>query len=1322
MADLPKAEHPCPRESPPTISIDVPPCTPTTTEPQDIFGMQEFPEQQTANAAVDAAYRTASSLGVGPASEDKVAGIEDYTSSHFDAAQAVKAYCAQHSGVFDHAINVLESFPDLKSFDSTFVEVSKVLVDGMHLLGELHPFVKVMVLPLKLILTFDLTRRQNNKKVTAVKMQILDTATVLFRLRDVHESTITGPDGLPLQDMVHLITRIAEDIKECASACDLYLNKNNLSKMLRSKDYEKRFGDYIKTFNGHQRTLTLRLTVFTSVAIGAANDKLDVQGQGLIMLQGQVERLFRKLDTPREREVQKFIVTKGGPKACVENDVILKELVEKTGESLESLVPARSGKGDGETMKRLLDDARKVLNKELMEDVDQAFSKHMGDFDRKLKAQETHIIDAIGAVIGGLSRGVHTKVKDPDLKMLWEQEKWKGSVHARDFVLALNEYFASKLEHSKPVERTFNFLTTESPPDSPTSSVGDYHLPEFDKHDSQWALAYINLAHQQPLLDVIDTDGSGEINIAEANHFARLRPAGWSLIRWFTLWAAGWHLTVTWYRYRIYKIIGAMLTVVHHVKPANIQAADTYMNSWGIYNVELMLRTTRPTESEYFHKDNTQLKDLAREFHDLEEAKLKSQLKQLRYKLDNIDTLQLVTGAQSSGLRRIEVHLYPLLYLLLQRHLAIMQLACVHDLHADEFPTMSTSLGTIFSAVRYRMKRLGGMFKSNVKDGNEGFKHFAFGMFEQLYCASKQQGRDLRGNTIRHELNEEDDGLKDPENIGPNPDDDPASAMAFFAGIDSGILLNEIPDGPLQLPNPSLETPQSSEDAVEPNGLDGLWTGQLFFPDNSVPYGTTAMQLIQTGDSFSGVAENSTGLLKVTGTIEGSNLVRFTIAWPEGTGYQIECKGPHAPWADTIAGLWAPKADSQEELDTTSNAVTSRRLSLRFVFRRPSSFRTTDGTSRASARWALVIAATTNMIGPTTLRKTRAQMQCSWLVDRLAERKRFIDLAKREMADLQGISTPWGALSEVEAAELQRLKIHLRPCDARVYTSLAEYELQQLVDHGRTCDSCRKRVWGTRYFCRQCTDGILCDGIDLCLECHLQARDICKGLRFTHTKSHTLLKTAHRIHDGDVAHILQQAENVADQVKGRFLQATQAPALRIDGPPQPSSYVNTSQPPVQHQQLRCCYCEKTLSLPFWACFECDGKACVCLDCDAKGSAIGHCGPFCLGTTTSHEKDGSMAYKVNSPKHKPGCCPLAARSNPEHKLSHLLVQAVDTESVAEPQVTNLTLTDVMKKLEEIEDKNSKRLDEIEDNSNKRLDKIEDNFNAMLETLLSELAKE
>jgi hypothetical protein len=37
---------------------------------------------------------------------------------------------------------------------------------------------------------------------------------------------VKGPDGKPLQDMLDLVQRIAGDMQKCASACDLYLNKN----------------------------------------------------------------------------------------------------------------------------------------------------------------------------------------------------------------------------------------------------------------------------------------------------------------------------------------------------------------------------------------------------------------------------------------------------------------------------------------------------------------------------------------------------------------------------------------------------------------------------------------------------------------------------------------------------------------------------------------------------------------------------------------------------------------------------------------------------------------------------------------------------------------------------------------------------------------------------------------------------------------------------------------------------------------------------------------------------------------------------------------
>ncbi|KAJ7744673.1 hypothetical protein B0H16DRAFT_1559793 [Mycena metata] len=1238
-----------PSEAPPNIQVTA--NTPATAARQDpILATQDSTRPQL-NAAIEDSYRAASSLMIDPALAEKDGDTEKKMDSHVRMFDKVNDYCAAYPDVFTQSINVLQKL-DLKSLDITFAEVSRVLLEGVNLLGQLHPFVKVVVTPLELILAFDLTRRQNTKKVTAVKMQILDTATLLFRLRNMRDEEVKGPDGLALPSLANLLKRIADDITECANACDMYLNKKAFFKFIRAKDYEERFGDFIKKFDGHQRSLTLELTTHTAIAVDTANDKLDVQRHDLVIIKDLIERLFRKLDTADERAVQTFIDAKGGAKACIDSDPLLKELAEKTGESLESLLPARAHKADsvrGDERRRVLEDART-------------------DFNRKLKAQETQltgVIEFTGTrVISALYDRLHTKVKDLELQKLWERQKWRGSVEARDFIMSVAEYFASELEHSKPahVEESAANLTTGSAIQSPTSSVGEYH-PHIRNHDGDnWALAYINLAHSQPLLDVIDTDGTGWINIAEINHFTRLRPPNRSLLHWFAFWAAGWQLTVTWYRYRIYSILVVMLRTLHHVKPANIQAANTYMDGQ-IYNVELLLRTTRRTEPD------------SMEFHKLEEDKLKTPLDRLRYNLDNKDTLQLVTGSQSSGPRRIEVHIYPLLYLVLLRHLAIMQLACVHNLHADEFSIMSTSLGTIFSAVNDRMEKLVGMFKSNVKDGKEGFTSFAFGMFSQLY-RDRDIESDAVHNTIHNRQNDEDDGLEDLDNLGPNPDEDEVGAMDFFTGINPSILLNKIPDEPAQLSQP--ETQLSPAKTTASNALDGMWTGKLSFSDGSVPYGTIAMRITAAGENFHGGGGGGGCITaEVAGTFE-ENTLRFTITWPDPYKYWARCKGHYAPWADTIVGTWGEETAESEEV----------KMSLRFVFHRPPSFRGTDASdNRARERWAVAIGATINMFGPTAWRKCRAQLRCSWLVDRLAERKRFVDLARRDIARWQESSTPWGILKDDEAAELQKLKIELRPSDARVYTSLAESQLQQLVDHDCHCNVCSRNIYSTRRFCLQCLDTLHYgrNQVDLCPDCREQT--VVTARFGTHTKFHTLAKTTRRLHDGDLMPIATQAQRVADQVKER-LKSARAPTSRTEGPPQP----NAPKSQVQDQPFRCCYCEKSLTLPFWACVECVSDTYVCLDCDAKGSALGNCGwQGCLDTTEYQKRDGTTGRKVNPPKHAPGRCPLAARLNEKHKLFHVLVQPVEAESVVEPQVANVTLVNVMTKLVEIE----KRLAAIEE---------------------------
>jgi hypothetical protein len=69
---------------------------------------------------------------------------------------------------------------------------------GLDALGQVHPFVggafsqyfivpnltrvdPVAVTAFKLVITLDITRRQNNKKVLVVKIQMQDLMTILFQ-------------------------------------------------------------------------------------------------------------------------------------------------------------------------------------------------------------------------------------------------------------------------------------------------------------------------------------------------------------------------------------------------------------------------------------------------------------------------------------------------------------------------------------------------------------------------------------------------------------------------------------------------------------------------------------------------------------------------------------------------------------------------------------------------------------------------------------------------------------------------------------------------------------------------------------------------------------------------------------------------------------------------------------------------------------------------------------------------------------------------------------------------------------------------------------
>ncbi|KAJ7863287.1 hypothetical protein B0H14DRAFT_2221100, partial [Mycena olivaceomarginata] len=540
-------------------------------------------------------------------------------------------------------------------------------------------FLLVAVLAFKVAMKINNARRDQNNKVLAVMIEMQDMMTTLFQLRHVRDSENTGYDGATLEGRLRpIIVSITEDIKSCINMCDVYMKKQTFAKIFKAKIFDAHFADYVTRFSKYKQQLMFALSIRTAIA----TDVIEVTVE---TIQLQIEEVFRKLETPHEREVQRFLNDHGGAPGVLQNELSLQKLVTQGGENLARLNASSAPNED-------LASAKNLLTKELAENMDKAFEKNFDLFSKKIEMQAQQQQEE-RATIRALSMGPHDRISDPDLAALWKHQGWKSSVNGGKFVLALNDHYYT---NGAGVTST----DVEAAHDSASLPVDSLSIYE-QRH---WELAYINGAHLRRILEVIDDEGTGFISLRNANGFAASprRPKGWNLRSWVAFWAAGWHASVTWYKNRIYHLLSAMMQHIPRLKTDNVPSADAYFAGSSISRVELLLRSTRSASGKVYN--DAPLARASTEFQEAEEQRLEINLDKLSYELDDVTTIELITGSN-----RIEHYLYPLLYLLLRRHFDIIRLAYEHILHESEWDTMTVSLETIFQAVDERAKNLEGI-------------------------------------------------------------------------------------------------------------------------------------------------------------------------------------------------------------------------------------------------------------------------------------------------------------------------------------------------------------------------------------------------------------------------------------------------------------------------------------------------------------------------------------------------------------------------------------------------------------------------------------
>jgi hypothetical protein len=271
--------------------------------------------------------------------------------------------------------------------------------------------------------------------------------SVLLELNHIRDPNDRGPDGTTLQGRMHrLIKNIAKDITACGNVCDAYTKKGIVGrsfsafgaaeqtelccqfvvKVLKGPLYEGRLADFAARFSERRKELHLALQMHTTLGVDKANRTLADVNRTVRAVDEKLNMilLFRRLDSPHEKELLKFIDSKGGPKACLADNSILKELsyVNESADTSSALSTLRDHGGLSQRRSQTLDyKAFYILRKDLREDVQEALQKNMAVFERKLDVQKRQIITELEGVvhregdrvISAVTSGPHDRIVDP---------------------------------------------------------------------------------------------------------------------------------------------------------------------------------------------------------------------------------------------------------------------------------------------------------------------------------------------------------------------------------------------------------------------------------------------------------------------------------------------------------------------------------------------------------------------------------------------------------------------------------------------------------------------------------------------------------------------------------------------------------------------------------------------------------------------------------------------------------------------------------------------------------------------------------------------
>ncbi|KAI0353281.1 hypothetical protein OH77DRAFT_1407600 [Trametes cingulata] len=1034
---------------------------------------------------------------------------------------------------------------------------ANALVDGLpellkvlRTVAAVHPFIELAVGAFAVAIELDLKRRENDKRINLLFLEMRDMMTALADLQNISHPAHIGKDGKTVQERLEgLIQQIDVDIRECTSACDTYAKKPLLTKVWAGGKWDEKLQQFVKRFTKRREDIELALAVHLGINIDIANRKLDTLEAKMDLA---LEYLTR-CTPPEEKELSAFIQARGGREAILRNERLILELINRRAPSV-----SRTSGGRWDGRRETLD--VEELKADLCEDPEISILRNKEAFERKFQMQERELAQIQKIVheenellAKTVSSGPHDKIRDNDLHNIWREMRWRGNVKARHFVLALRDYCLERLDKLRKNEQTY----------------ADCARPTNITEHDEWALEYISVTRLQAIVEAFDDDASGFITVAEVNTFTSSKPPGWSLLHWMAYWAIGWQMTMTHYATEIDQLLDKMFAVRRHVLPANRRSVEQYLD--GVWSPITQLTTGfRRAER------NDVVEERFRDYIVMEETRLRGALECVRYDIDAPDTLQLVTGPG-----RIEKYLFPLLYLLLKRDYEIMRLARTVIIHKDELWDSTDTIQWVLRAVTDRQLDLENLFKQQNLDPAQQFKVFACELFRYWHDPTQlwsiERLREAQYPELTYNDAEEDHS------------------------VDAARLLNH----PLENPaNPLSGTRyvKSSQDllANEPlRSILGHWSGFLgdgqLFPSEPM----MSVQFHASRSSSNEFVASGTSPIGTSFRISG----KATQNGPDRVLYTFTLQYAARHWPKSFRGM---VVDGGREFsgDWLCDGNGTRGT---FLFRRlsPDAMRFWPLPTEAEANkprrlWVFACSATLDLV-------RRKALSLRLLQERQSTRQRFLRIIhagegerSSDEAERQSLIRCYRSMTPSEAGYYHLVHESTRRIPPKHF--------------GIFCANCRVEIAGARHMCLDCgirTTIDLCGKAE-CLTATI-GPDRRDDLVSPHIPSHRVLKVRRVVHrhrefgktyraaQAALARAEEALADAADVLASQAFHHHRRGHSRGLSEHSMSAHVKTEQ--LVSREISCVGCDTRVTRPCWYCIECDDECFVCTNCEAGRTAF-----------------------------------------------------------------------------------------------------------------------